>query len=120
MGVRRQALSGTTDGSGNLTVSSAQPITGVILEIRNNSSGWGTATYSFTRGASEGGGTVLQAATLVSPFTVAPRREVTSSGTAIANSGTAIGMIPVDGHLTLALSSAPTAQAGTVHVYYAE
>ena len=118
MGVRRQQLAVTTDGSGAGTVSSAQPISGVILEIRNNSGAWGTATYAFTRGSSEGGGTVFQSGGVVSPFTISPRQQVTTAGTVILNSGTAIATIPVDGHLTMTVAGAATTTAGTVHVYY--
>lgn len=112
MGLRRQALAGTTDGSGVATLRSPYPINGYVREIRFNAGG--TATYTFTRDAAEGGGTVATLTAKVGPFSHYPRADaISTSGTA-----TALVPIPVDGNLTCAIASGPASTAMTVHVYH--
>ncbi len=116
MGLLRTTISGTSDGSGALTAKSLLPLNGVVIEIRNNSSAWGTAAdYTFTRDAAEGGGTVAVLTNKGGPFSVYPRADAVST---TDGGGSAIVAVPVDGHLALSLAGAATAQAGTIHIYY--
>lgn len=110
--IQRQALIVTTDSVGAGTVTTTRPISGRIVEIRNNSSAWGgTADYTFTRAAGEGGGTVVSLTDTAGPFSVYP------GGSVYGMTGTHTP-VPVEGYLTMAVAQAGSVVAGTVHVFY--
>lgn len=110
--IKRQELTVTTDGSGAGTVTTARPVGGHIVEIRNDSAAWGgTADYTFTRASGEGGGTVASLTNLAGPFSVYP-------GGSVYGMTSAHACIPVEGYLTMVVAGAASTVAGTVHVYY--
>lgn len=112
MGLKRQTLVVTTDSAGAGTISTQRPLGGCVIELRNDSAAWGgTADYTFTRAADEGGGTVFNASNLAGPFSVYP------GGSVYGLAGVA-SHIPVDGQLTMTIAQAGSVVAGTVHVFY--
>ena len=112
--IYRTELAVTSDSAGAGTVASAAPINGLVVEVRNNSAAWGgTADYTFTRSAGEGGGTVLSLTDQAGPFSALVGGSVSGLGT-----GQAVRGIACPGYLTLTLAEATPSTAGTVHVLY--
>ena len=117
MTLQRQTLTVTTDASGAGTVTTAAPINGYVVAIRNAGT-WGTiaagtADYAFTTAANEGAGTVLAISNQTDPFTAYVGGSIHGM-----SSGQAFLGVPVDGYLTLTVAQAAATTAGTVHVYY--
>jgi hypothetical protein len=112
--IEHVALACTTDAVGAGTAISTRPINGRVLELRNDSAGWGgTADYTFLRDASTGGGTVATLTNQAGPFSTFVGGSVSGGGPSASSEG-----IPVAGNLTLIVAQAAVSTAGTVHVIY--
>ena len=114
--IYRTTITATSSGAagGTVTATTAAPVNGLVVEIRNNSASWGgTADYNFTRTDGEGGGTVLSLSNQAGPWSALVGGSVSGMG-----DGQAVRGIPCTGPLSMELIQATGAVAGTVHVYY--
>lgn len=106
--IRHEQVVVTTDASGAGTATTTRSIAGLVYEVRGATPALGTATYTITRKGD--GGTILTGSQ-IAPWSVHPRGQVNSGGSAVAH-------IPCDDHVRVVLASGPASQSGTVHVYY--
>ncbi|MDP3937552.1 MAG: hypothetical protein Q8R92_05375 [Deltaproteobacteria bacterium] len=112
MSVRREVISITGPAGTAVSV----PVSGEILEVRYDgtdlNAATATADYTLTRVGA--GGTILALTDQEGPWQYAPREEVHTTAGA---GGTAIGPIPVEGHLQLVIAQGGTA-TDDVSVFY--
>lgn len=111
-----ETIVGTVSGGAG-TFTSLRPVNGMVVEVRQPGTAWGsTADYLLTRLSD--GGTVMGGLDMAAPWSVHPAPVISSyaGGTAVAGTATAAG-VPSHGHLQLVVGSAVNG-VGTLHVYY--
>jgi hypothetical protein len=124
MAVRHQKVAITTDSLGAGTATTAEPINGIIRQVRVNAVQYSaTADYSITQASAVGGGTLAYMANSNGPWQITPGIPVyddagNKSLYSSATGGTVTAAPYCVGYATVTVAQGGNAQSGTIHIIY--